>query len=218
MSSSGQPVDRNRQVAPAAYMLWIDGEGGWLVLLKDRVTIGGPSPAPEAGGADLSLLAELSRVHATIARTEENYLVEPHGGMTVCGRPVTGPTHLNDGYELQLGERVRLNFRLPTALSATAVLEFASDHRPSRSVDGVVLMHETLLVGPGTGNHINCPGWKSQVVLFLRDGRLWCRSRAALRVGKDSAGGAVPLEADSLVSGEDFCFRLETVDLTADSG
>ena len=220
VSDTGRLSHPVQPVLPSAWMLWVDGAGGWLVLRKERITIGGPAAEPEPGSpapgrADLSLLAELSRIHATIVRREEGYLIEPHAAVAVCDRPIIGPTALQNGYDLKLGERVQLGFRLPTALSQSAVLDFHSVHRPAQSVDGVVLMHETLLLGAGSGNHIHCPGWSSQVVLFLREGQLWCRSPSPLRIDNRTAGNPAPLGPDAIVSGTDFCFRVEAVDLPA---
>ena len=113
-------------------MLWIDGVGAYLVCCSPQVTVGGPASGP--GSADIELLANLSRLHATFVRSGEGYLLEAHSATKVAGRLVQGRTPLNDKYEIELGESVRLRFNLPTVLSATATIGFESDHRPSRSV------------------------------------------------------------------------------------
>ena len=115
-------------------------------LRGSRVTVGGPTRDREP--ADLVLLANLSRKHATFVRSGEGYILEAHGACKVADRAVEGRTHLNTNYRLELASGVRLRFRLPSVLSATAVIDFLSDHRPNRSIDGVILMEQACLLGP----------------------------------------------------------------------
>lgn len=187
--------------------LWIDGVGVWLLSSGGRFTIGGPALGSES--ADLALLANLSRQHAVIARNAEGYTFETTGESHVDGRPVRERTNLTRDCEIRLGENVRLGFRLPTALSNTATLDFVSDHRPAQHADGVVLMAETCLLGPGRENHIRCPGWPDAVVLYRREGELWCRGRGELSIdGKPATGGGVVAEGTT-VAGDGFRFRME---------
>jgi hypothetical protein len=191
------------------YMLWIDGVGAYLVCLAEEVTIGGPNGG--GNGADISLLANLSRKHATIIRTREGYVFQPHAESKAAGRPVHDRAPLNSGYTIELAGCVKLQFRQPSVLSATAVLEFVSEHRPTHSVDAVVLMDETCLLGPGQENHVRCPDWSETVVLFHRNGQFHCKSRADLFVDGDILQEGTPLEAGAVVSGPDLRFRLEAV-------
>lgn len=193
------------------YMLWIDGVGSYLLCLSDRVTIGGPCLHDES--ADIALLANLSRKHVTIVRDGEGYYLEAHASTRVAGRSVDGRVDLNNQYDIELGNNVRLRFWLPTVLSSTAVLEFVSDHRPSRSVDGVILMEDNCLLGPGRENHVRCPEWPESVVLYLRDGRFCCRSRVNLFVGTKLLGESQPFGPGDVVTGGDIGFRIETADL-----
>src|SRR5260370_41664902 len=105
-------------------------------------------PAAEGTPADVSFRATLSRRHATFVRSGERYLLLAHAPVQVAGRAVHDRVDLSDGYEVALGANVRLTFRLPSVMSGTARLDFASDHRAARSADGVVLMDETCLLGP----------------------------------------------------------------------
>lgn len=192
------------------FMLWVDGVGAFLVCLAEEVTIGGPNGG--GNGADVSLLANLSRKHATVVRTGEGYVFQPHAESRLAGRPLHDRAPLNNDYMIELAGCVRLQFRQPTVLSATAVLEFVSEHRPTHSVDAVLLMDETCLLGPGTDNHVRCPDWTETVVLFHRDGRFHCKSRADLFVDGDILQETTPLEAGAVVSGPDLRFRLEEID------
>jgi hypothetical protein len=191
------------------YLLWVDGVGSYLVCLGREVTVGGP--AFDEPGADVALLAMLSRRHATIVRDGEGYLVRAHAPLQVAGKVIHDKTNLADGYELQFGEDVRMRFRMPTALSTSARLEFLSDHRPTTRIDGVVLMDETCLLGPGDENHIVCRNWPGSVLLCRSDDALSCRSRLEIFVGTQRAGGGRPLADGDVVTGPDLRFRVEAV-------
>jgi len=189
------------------FIVWIDQVGAFLLCLASEVTVGGP--ATEGARADVPLLANLSRRHATFVRSGERYLLLAHAPTQVAGRAVHDRVDLSDGYDVGLGANVRLKFRLPSVMSGTARLEFVSDHRPARAVDGVILMDQTCLVGPGAENHIRCPGWPQSVLLYRRDGRLWCKSRDELFLGGRHAPEGGPLEPGVVVTATDIRFRIE---------
>ncbi len=192
---------------PSRYKIWIDGVGAYLVCLGSRVTIGGPRH--DGNSADIPLMANLSRLHATFVRSGENYLLEAHAPAKVADRIVEGAAHLNNNYTLEFGGTVRLKFRVPSVLSATAVLDFVSDHRPSQSVDGVVLMDETCLLGAGRENHIRCPDWSESVLLYRKDGGFRCKSSSDLVIAGKVAGGDAAIEPGDIVTGLDVRFRIE---------
>jgi hypothetical protein len=189
------------------FILWIDRVGAFLLCLKNEVTFGGP--AAEGGRADVSLLANLSRRHVTFVRSGERYLLLAHSAVQVAGRAVHDRVDLSDGYEVALGPNVRLKFRLPSVMSGTARIEFVSDHRPARSADGVILMDETCLIGPGPENHIRCPAWPHSVLLFRRDGQLCCKSREEIFLGGRHAPEGGALEPGVVVTGTEIRFRIE---------
>ena len=201
ISPGSGPADHDR------YVLWIDGIGAYLVCLGERVSIGGPHGDEEH--ADVSLLANLSRRHVTFVRAGEGYVLEAHGLATVAGRPVDGRTVLSDGYTLELAGSVRLRFRQPTVLSATAALEFESSHRPVRRIDGIVLMDGTCLLGPGRENHIVCADWDKAVLLYRKEGAFWCKAPGDVFIDGRTHTGGGPFTAGQVVSGLDFRFRLE---------
>lgn len=191
------------------HLLWIDGVGAFLVCLGDRVSIGGPALNDE--GADVSLLAGLSRTHATILRMDESYLLEPHSQTSISGRMVLERTLLPDDTEFCLGENVRLKLRVPSVLSGSACLEFVSHHRPHSSVDGIVLMQDSCLIGPGTDHHIQCPNWEHSIVLFLREGEIWCKSPVPLNVEGEPLVGTGRVPGGAVVTGNEIRFRIESV-------
>ncbi len=186
--------------------LWIDGVGCWLACWQPRLSIGGPS---NRHPADLALLSNLQSLHATIERTGEEYILHPHGPTFIRDQNITTPTPLMDGDEFRLGDDVRLRFRLPSSLSTSAVIEFASDHRPSQRTDGIVLLDQTCLIGPGSDQHIRCRRAEDSVVLFRRDNALWVRSRKPLHVNSKQNSGPVRLSSGDVVRDESLTFRLE---------
>ena len=192
------------------FMLWIDGVGAYLLCLSQRVTIGGPMFGSDS--ADIALLANLSRKHATLVRTREGYLIEAHAPVKVGGRTLADRSHLKSNYEIELAGRVKMHFRTPSVLSASAVLDFLSDHRPSQHVDGVILMDETCLLGPGTENHVRCPGWSESVLLFRKGNQFWCKSALDIFVDGRLCSHGGPIAPGEVVSGPDLRFRIEAVD------
>lgn len=194
------------------FVIWIDQVGAFILCLNSEVTIGGP--ATDGVSADVSLLANLSRRHATFVRSGESYVLRAHSPSQVAGRAVHDRVDLGDGYVLALGANVRLKFWLPSVMSGTARIEFLSDHRPAHAADAIILMDETCLVGPGPENHIRCPGWPHSVLLFRRDGRLWCKSRGELFIAGRHAPEGGELEPGSVVTGSDIRFRIEELSST----
>jgi len=194
-------------VPAANYTLWIDQVGAFILCLGDVVSVGGPVSGSSA--ADIPLLANLSRRHVTFLRSGERYVLHAHSPSTVGGRPVHEKFDLCDGTEMTLGSSVRLRFRLPSVVSGSARIEFLSDHRPARAVDGVVLMNDTCLLGPSADNHIRCPAWPVSLLLYRRDGQLWIKGREDLFLDGRHAPAGGALSSGSLVSSSDVRFQVE---------
>lgn len=191
------------------FKLWIDGVGAWMACLKPETTIGGPTFDKEP--ADISLMANISRRHATIRRSDDSWSIEAHAAIRVGDRKIDSKTTLRNDTTLKLGNSVELAFRIPTALSTTAVLDFVSEHRPAQSVDGIVLIHENCLLGPGPENHIVCPDWPDTLVLFQRDGKWHCKSRMNLAVDGDIVTDSHEVRSNSMITGDELRLRLEAL-------
>ncbi len=204
---ASRPERAGNPVAADRFILWIDGVGAFEMFTAARVTIGGPTHDKEP--ADLVLLANLSRRHATFVRSGEGYVLEGHGACKVADRPVEERTYLNTNYRIELGSGVRLRFRIPSMLSGTAVIDFLSDHRPDRSVDGVILMDDTCLLGPAADNHVVCPEWSDTVVLYRKAEGFWCKSNAALAIDGRLTNGGGLVTPGSFVHADDLGFRIE---------
>ena len=72
---------------------------------------------------------------------------------------------------LTLGAACQMRFAQPAPVSATARLEITSGHRLPLSVDGVLLMADTLILGRGEQVHVPVPDLPQPVILYRhRDG------------------------------------------------
>jgi hypothetical protein len=189
------------------FMLWIDGVGAYQLCAGDQFLIG--APTQEHASPDICLLANLSRKHATLQRTGEDWFIHPHQATVVSGRPAIGPTLLRTGDAICLAERVKLGFRIPSVLGGSALIDFESHHRPVHSVDGIILMTDRVLLGPRRDHHICCPDWPELVVIYRQDGQLRCKSKAALTVNNERVRDSAVLSDGAVIAGEDFRFRVE---------
>lgn len=191
-------------------MLWVDGVGGYLLTLAEEITIGLPA-SPGMPGADIPLLADLSRRHVRLARKGGRYVLTPNGETTVDGREIDEPTVIEDGAEVVLGGAVTLRFQRPHALSASALLTVVSGHRTIPTADAVLLMAESCVLGPKSHSHIRCPGWTEEAILFRGGDGLLCRSSGKVRVDGTPLTGPAKIGAGQRIEGQDFAFAIEQV-------
>ena len=187
------------------FLLWVDAVGGYLVCLDDEIILG---RAGTDAVADVPLLGDLSRQHATLARDGEGYAIRAIKPTFVNNRPVdTAP--LKDGDVIRLGSTVELEFHQPSPVSATARLDVVSRHRLPLAVDGVILMAETCIVGSSRQAHIPAPGLAHPVVLYRQGAGLCCRAPGGFEVDGRACAARAPLTLQSSVLGEGFSFSLE---------
>ena len=202
-----RPVARAEATSPKGrFLLWVDAVGGYLVCLDDRIVLGRAGPDSHA---DIPLMGDLSRSHATLVRNGEGYLLKAHQASFVNGKAVADQVVLRDGDVIRLGSTVELEFRQPSPVSATARLSIVSRHRLPLAVDGVLLMAETCIVGDALQAHIPAPALKSPVVLYRQAGTLWCRAEGAFDVDGRTCASRAPLTLHSSVLGDGFSFSLE---------
>jgi hypothetical protein len=206
-SLPARPLARVDATGPKGrFLLWVDAVGGYLVCLDDRIVLGRAGPDSHA---DIPLMGDLSRSHATLVRNGEGYLLQAHHPSFVNGKPVVDQTLLHDGDVIRLGSTVELEFRQPSPVSATARLSILSRHRLPLAVDGVLLMAETCIVGEALQAHIPAPALKNPVVLYRQAGALWCRAVGAFDVDGRTCASRSPLTLQSSVLGDGFSFSLE---------
>jgi hypothetical protein len=187
------------------FLLWADAIGGYLVCLDEEVVLG---RAGADGQADVPLLGDLSRHHASLFRDGDGYILKAKQACFVNGRKVESAP-LKDGDVVRLGPSVELQFRQPSPVSATARLELVSRHRLPLAVDGVILMAQTCIIGPSAQAHIPAPSLEAPVVLYRQGSGLWCRAAGEFEVDGRPCLSRSPLTLTSSVLGEGFSFSLE---------
>ncbi|MEX2176173.1 MAG: FHA domain-containing protein [Pirellulaceae bacterium] len=191
------------------FMLWVDAVGGFLVCLGQEIVVGQAHPSARV---DVPIQADISRRHIKISRQGEGYVVHPLAPkVAIDGRPIAGATLLSDGDEIALGEAVRLRFRKPHVLSASARLELLSPHRTQPFADAVLLMAESCVLGPKWQNHVVCREWKGDVVLYRQDERIFCRAMESIEIDGKLHDGRGQVRPGSQVLGGDFSMSLEGV-------
>jgi hypothetical protein len=206
-SVPSRPLGRGETAGPKGrFLLWVDAVGGYLVCLDDRIVLG---RAGSDSHADVPLMGDLSRNHATLVRNGESYILQAHHTSFVNGKPVADQAVLRDGDVIRLGSTVELEFRQPSPVSATARLAVVSRHRLPLAVDGVLLMAETCIVGSASQAHIAAPALENSVVLYRQAGSLWCRATGAFDVDGRTCAARAPLTMQSSVLGDGFSFSLE---------
>jgi len=190
---------------PPRSFLWIDGVGGYMVCLGNRLTFG--QALPEAR-VDVPLVADVSRLHATVTRDGEGYVLEAVRPIQVNGANATRAL-LQSGDRVTLGASCQFLFRLPVPGNMTARLELVSGHRLPTSVEGVLLMAETIVIGPGTQTHVSVADLKEDLVLFRHKDGLGLRHHGPMRVNGQKSSGRAILPPSATVTGEEIGFAIE---------
>jgi hypothetical protein len=181
--------------------LWIDGAGCYQVLCGEAVTIGSPATGGER--PDISIMAAISRRQVQIVRVAEGFTLVPVGNPAGQGRL------LRSGETFEIGGGVELRLRVPNPLSQTAVLDVASSHRTEPRFNGVILLDQVCVLGAGADSHIRNPLWPSPVILFRRDGALWCKAAGGLQKNGQPVVEEVSLENGDVLTTEDLRLRVE---------
>jgi tetratricopeptide (TPR) repeat protein len=193
--------------APGRFLLWIDGVGGYLVCLNGRITFGHAGPEAHV---DVPLVADVSRLHASLSRDAEGYVLEAVKPIQVNGQMLTKAT-LRPGDRVTLGSSCQFQFHQPVPVSATGRLDLVSGHRLSLTVDGILLMADTLVLGNGPQVHVSVPDLKKNVVLFRHKDGVGLRHEGNLFVNGQKSPQRGVLGANSTVVGDDLSFTIEPV-------
>jgi hypothetical protein len=194
-----------RNGPPQRYLLWVDGVGGFLVCLANRVTFGQATPEV---AVDVPLFADVSRMHASLTRDEEGYLLEGTRPVQVNGQTVAGAL-LRPGDRITLGTSCQFQFHQPSPVSASARLDLVSGHRLPLALDAVLLMADALLLGSGEQNHVRLPGVDKSVILYRHKDGLAVRHSGKWTLDGRCAKDPAVLGSGSTVRGEEFAFTLE---------
>ncbi|MCZ2344060.1 MAG: hypothetical protein LC104_20040, partial [Bacteroidales bacterium] len=99
----------------------------------------------------------------------------------------------------------------PVPISPTARLELVSGQRLPLAVDGVILMAESLILGPGPHVHVRLPWAEANVILYRSGEGLGVRYDHPFTLDGRPTQGRSPLSIPSLISTEHFGFAVEPV-------
>jgi hypothetical protein len=199
LAKAGQPGPKGR------FLLWVDTVGGFLFCLDDKVILG---RAGVDSNADIPLLGDLARNHATITRDGESYLLQAVKQTFINGQEIQ-ISALHDGDVIRLGSSVELEFRLPSPMSTTARLMVVSRHRLPLAVDAIILMAETCIIGPSSQSHIPASNLDDSVVIYRQGTGLACKAPGAFEVDGRTCAARAPITLQSSVFGDGFSFSLE---------
>ncbi len=189
------------------FLLWIDGVGGYLVCLGTRITIGQATPDSYM---DIPLFADVSRHHATLTRETEGFVLEAIRPVQVNGRP-TPKTLLQTGDRITLGGSCQLLFRQPVPVSASARIDLASGHRLPLAVEAVLLMADTLVLGPDARAHVPMADLKQPIILYRNKDGLGIKYAGPFKINGEQVTERGLLSPNATVTGEDFALTLEPV-------
>jgi hypothetical protein len=157
---------------------------------------------------DVPLVADVSRLHATLTRDAEGYVMEAVRPIQVNGASATRAL-LQPGDRVTLGSTCQFLFRLPVPGNSTARLDLVSGHRLPTSVDGVLLMAETLVMGPGPQAHIVAPDLCEPMILFRHRDGLGLRHPRELKVNGQKCTGRTILGPRATVASDEVTFAIE---------
>ena len=117
-------------------------------------------------------------------------------------------TVLRPGDRLTFGPTCQLVFHQPVPIIPSARLELVSGHRLPVSVDGILLMAETLVLGPGQA-HVPLPDAARDVILYRDKDGLGVHYAGAFRVNGRPVADRESLPPNATVTGPDFSFAVE---------
>ena len=185
------------------FLLWIDGVGGYLVCLGNRVTFGQATPD---GYVDVPLVADVSRLHATLTRDNGGYVLEAMRPVQVNGQPAEKAL-LRPGDRVTLGTSCQLQFRQPVPVERHGPARPGERPPPAagggrRAADG---RHAGARARPQV--HVAVPDLKQPVVLFRHKDGLGVRCPGAFLIDGQRCQERGLLRPTSTRHRRGFCLR-----------
>jgi len=186
---------------PPKFVLRVAGAGSFWVLRQPLATIG-PVSSPHV--PDLGLIAEPGLPTATIERVDDDYFVR---GSTVAvnDRAVQNKL-LANGDRIAISPRCRMSFSIPAATSTSAVLDLIGARFPRAEVRRVILLDRDLVIGPGSATHVRVEEATENIILHLREGRIFCEAKTPVEVSGAAMDRnmGIPLDAHVKVGSVSF--------------
>jgi hypothetical protein len=157
---------------------------------------------------DIALIADVSRHHASIQRDPEGYFLEALRKVQINGT-ATDKALLRNADRVTLGNSCQLQFWQPVPVSTSARLDMMSGHRFAEPVQAVLLMAETLVIGPETQSHVQVPDMTQNLILFRTKDGLAARWAGNLTIGGKTYQERGPLTAGESLTTEQISLTLE---------
>jgi hypothetical protein len=202
---------------PPQFLLWVDGVGGYLVCLGDRVALG---QATADTPSDIPIFAPIAGLHAELLRDAQGgTLIESSRPTFVNGVPAARAV-LRPGDRITLGTCCQLVFNRPAATSNTARLDLTSGHRLPWAVNGILLMDQTLVLGTGEQTHVRLPDLPAddegdatpfRAILHRTQAGLALKCPGKFRVENRPATDRADLPMPASIQTERFTFTLEPI-------
>ncbi len=189
-------------------MLWVDGVGGFLLCLDPQVTLG--RALPDAG-IEVPIIGDLRRRHLRITRSGNDYLATALADVSIAGKSIGDPHLLQNNQQLTLGSTVAVKFCMPHPLSASARLDVSSRHRTQPWSDAIILVADTIILGPGKTSHIVCPEMEREMILSWSQNGWMARFGGNIEVDGRVSSNQAELTEHCRISGDGFSMTLETV-------
>ena len=150
------------------WMLWVDGCGGFSVLVKSTLNVGRQS---SLGQVDVGLIADVPRLAGSIVREQSDYywhtesLVGGSNADESSSQSLNSRKWIEPGCEIEGLGSAKLRLKKPSALCDSAVLTLDPPHRFGGHIDAVLLVNQTWLIGPSDDCHIRCRSLSSKMIV-----------------------------------------------------
>ncbi|QDV44858.1 hypothetical protein Enr13x_47290 [Stieleria neptunia] len=181
MNETIRPTTEPAQTS--AWRLWIDRCGGFALLAGDRLAVGGARPDSTT---DIQVRTDWRRREGTLVRRNGDYFWTAAEDEEAAGRQDSAGRLLVSDSVFPISGSATLRLHQPSPLSRSAVLSLDPPHRFDQHIDQILLVDQTILIGPSVGDHIRCTAVDTAAVLVIRDQR-W---QAKLRPGASTDGSS----------------------------
>ncbi|MFK7767360.1 MAG: hypothetical protein AB8B55_09075 [Mariniblastus sp.] len=188
------------------FVLWVDGVGGYLVCTSEVNTVG--QAVPHCNVA-IPIQGDLRRRHVRLETVGGQHLIHPLGDVSVDGETLESPAEIKNKQTIGLDGGVRLKYTQTHPLSKTARLDFVSRHRTHPWSDAVLLATQSIILGPNRDNHVFCPTWRFDLIIFQRKGKWFCRTKEPFEIDGETVDKEGEIQINSRIVGEDFSVTLE---------
>lgn len=191
-----------------SFVLWVDGVGGYLVCANEINTIGRDVDHPHIS---IPILGDLRRRHARIETLDGQHVLLPLGGVQIDGHWANAPVEMKHLQTIEFDGGVKLRYTQSHPLSATGRLDFVSGHRTQPWSDGVLLVSQSIILGPSRNNHVFCPTWRFDVTLFRREDKWFFRAEEEFEIDGQCIENEGEIKFNSRIVGEDYSLTLEPI-------